>query len=346
DRKRETRKFLKHSIDEGLYQRKEIPATDTQDARTQTEDDLTGDDLKQYEADIEAMNLILISITNDIYNSVDACQNAIDMWNRVKRLMHGTDLSETKRESHFVNEFDKFIVEPGESLSSMYNRFSQLINDMDRNIVKPEVNNVGLCSLVFLGVQFSSVGSDLGVQFCEVVVSYGYQNSWKKSDEISDEMLADLYNYAMLKEDDIVDVILEDLWMKYGKYDKGKGKVHDLENIIEKLEVDKEAKHAEHAQLKVNKDDKGKGKVHDLDLENRIKKLEVNFGSMLKAKKAKQAENDHLKVNKEVIQISSDGDVFSDEGVFGDEDIVLINDVKYPLTDDEIIMFKGETHKI
>nr|GEX63214.1 hypothetical protein [Tanacetum cinerariifolium] len=34
----------------------------------QREEDLRGDDLKHYEAEIEAMNLILISILNDIYN--------------------------------------------------------------------------------------------------------------------------------------------------------------------------------------------------------------------------------------------------------------------------------------
>ncbi|GJS59295.1 hypothetical protein Tco_0654079 [Tanacetum coccineum] len=72
-------------------------------------------------------------------------------------------------------------------------------------------------------------------------------------------------------EDDIVDVILEDFGYTYGKYYKGKGKVHDLKNRIEKLEVYKEA---EHDQLKVNNDDKGKGKV--------------------------QAEHDHLKVNKDM----------------------------------------------
>ncbi|GJZ36636.1 hypothetical protein Tco_0582827, partial [Tanacetum coccineum] len=120
DRKRETRNFLQHSIDKSPYQMKEIPATDIYAIRTQNEDDLTSDDLKQYEEDIEAMNLILISIPNDIYNSVDACQNARDMWNRVKRLMQGTKLGETERESRFVNEFDKINVEPGESLSSVY----------------------------------------------------------------------------------------------------------------------------------------------------------------------------------------------------------------------------------
>ncbi|GJT39960.1 hypothetical protein Tco_0939825 [Tanacetum coccineum] len=50
--------------------------------KDQNEDDLTGDDLKQYKADIEAMSLILISIPNDIYNSMNSCQTAKDMWLR------------------------------------------------------------------------------------------------------------------------------------------------------------------------------------------------------------------------------------------------------------------------
>ncbi|GKF86715.1 hypothetical protein Tco_0254542 [Tanacetum coccineum] len=41
-------------------------------------------------AEIELMNLILLSILNDIYNSVDACTSAKDMWKRVERLMRGT----------------------------------------------------------------------------------------------------------------------------------------------------------------------------------------------------------------------------------------------------------------
>ncbi|GJR60447.1 hypothetical protein Tco_1502609 [Tanacetum coccineum] len=39
-----------------------------------------GEDLKHYEAEIEAMNLILISIPNDIYNSVDASITVKSMW--------------------------------------------------------------------------------------------------------------------------------------------------------------------------------------------------------------------------------------------------------------------------
>ncbi|GJX77399.1 hypothetical protein Tco_0324210 [Tanacetum coccineum] len=45
------------------------------------------DNLIQYEDDIEEMDLILISIPIQIYNSVDSCQTAKEMWLRVKRLM-------------------------------------------------------------------------------------------------------------------------------------------------------------------------------------------------------------------------------------------------------------------
>nr|GEU57007.1 hypothetical protein [Tanacetum cinerariifolium] len=51
----------------------------------QKEEDLRGDDLKHYEAEIKAMNLILISILIDIYNSVDACTTAEATWQRVER---------------------------------------------------------------------------------------------------------------------------------------------------------------------------------------------------------------------------------------------------------------------
>ena len=89
----------------------------------QKEEDLRGDDLKYYEADIEAMNLILISILNDIYNSVDACTTAKAMWQRVEHIMQGTVQNKVDRETHFNNEFDQFVAKHGEALVLVYNRF-------------------------------------------------------------------------------------------------------------------------------------------------------------------------------------------------------------------------------
>ncbi|GJS56522.1 hypothetical protein Tco_0629884 [Tanacetum coccineum] len=130
-----------------------------------------------------------------------------------------------------------------------------------------------------------------------------YGNSWKESDEATDQMLDDLYNFVVMKEylsmvesekgkakmmvyDEMVEYVLAKL------HDKRKGKVDDLRNRVSKLEVDLawviKAKQAEH--------DKGKTKQeeHDLDdvdidhvdlnglaLENRVKKLEDDFSRML-----------------------------------------------------------------
>nr|GEV85593.1 hypothetical protein [Tanacetum cinerariifolium] len=58
------------------------------------------------------------------------------MWLRVERLMQGTTLSVVDRETWFTNEFDRFISKPKESLVLLYNRFSQLMNDLKRNKIE------------------------------------------------------------------------------------------------------------------------------------------------------------------------------------------------------------------
>nr|GEY56657.1 hypothetical protein [Tanacetum cinerariifolium] len=92
-----------------------------------------GNALLHYDAKIEVMNLILLSILNDIYSSVDACTSAKDTWKRVERLMMGTIQNKVDRETRFTNEIDQFVAEPGEALVTVYNRFAQLMNDLERN---------------------------------------------------------------------------------------------------------------------------------------------------------------------------------------------------------------------
>ncbi|GJT28196.1 hypothetical protein Tco_0908471 [Tanacetum coccineum] len=104
NRKRENKMWLNKAIDEGPYEFKDFIPLNSQTPRLQTEDDLTGDDLKYYEAEIEAMNLILISIP----------MTYIILWML----------------------FDQFVAEPGEALVSVYNHFAQLMNDLERNGIK------------------------------------------------------------------------------------------------------------------------------------------------------------------------------------------------------------------
>ncbi|GJU92889.1 hypothetical protein Tco_1317645 [Tanacetum coccineum] len=112
--------------------------------------------------------------------------------------------------------------------------------------------------------------------------------------------------------------------------DKEKGKVYDLQNIVDRLEK---------AKSKLMVSEKGTKKasvdlVDAFDLQNRIKNLSEDFNMLVKAQKTKEAKE------AKVVEVSSNEEDFSDEGFFGDEDVVLFNDVKYLLTDTEIRMFK------
>ncbi|GKB57171.1 hypothetical protein Tco_0913357 [Tanacetum coccineum] len=54
---------------------------------------MTGGNKKQYIFDVKVMNYLLQAIPNDIYNSMDACKIAKEMWERIKRLMFGSDVT-------------------------------------------------------------------------------------------------------------------------------------------------------------------------------------------------------------------------------------------------------------
>ncbi|GKC19305.1 retrovirus-related pol polyprotein from transposon TNT 1-94 [Tanacetum coccineum] len=66
----------------------------------------------------------------DVYALVNHCQSAKDIWERVKLLMKGTELSYQERECKLYNEFDKFTSVKGESCHEYYLCFAKLINDM------------------------------------------------------------------------------------------------------------------------------------------------------------------------------------------------------------------------
>ncbi|GKA71126.1 putative ribonuclease H-like domain-containing protein [Tanacetum coccineum] len=87
---------------------------------------MTEGNKKKYIADVRVMNYLLQAIPNDIYNSVDACKNAKEMWERIKRLMHGSEITTHVRHSRLMDEFD-----------SVHERSTTLVNIMDRNNVRP-----------------------------------------------------------------------------------------------------------------------------------------------------------------------------------------------------------------
>ncbi|GJW33594.1 retrovirus-related pol polyprotein from transposon TNT 1-94 [Tanacetum coccineum] len=71
-------------LERGPYEFKNFLPEGSTIPRLQTVEDLEGDDLLLYDAKMELMNMIPLSIPNEIYNSVDACTSSKDMWKRVR----------------------------------------------------------------------------------------------------------------------------------------------------------------------------------------------------------------------------------------------------------------------
>ncbi|GKA07090.1 retrovirus-related pol polyprotein from transposon TNT 1-94 [Tanacetum coccineum] len=91
---------------------------------------LTEQEQLQDDCDVQATNIVLHGLPPNVYAIVNHCQFAKDIWERVKLLMKGTELSYQERECKLYNEFDKFTSVKGETLHEYYLRFAQLINYM------------------------------------------------------------------------------------------------------------------------------------------------------------------------------------------------------------------------
>nr|GEV24457.1 hypothetical protein [Tanacetum cinerariifolium] len=74
----------------------------------------------QDDCEFQATNIILYSLPPDVYALVNHQEVAKGIWDRVKMLMKGTELSYQERECRLYNLFDKFAYVLGETLYSMY----------------------------------------------------------------------------------------------------------------------------------------------------------------------------------------------------------------------------------
>ncbi|GJW80901.1 hypothetical protein Tco_0144876 [Tanacetum coccineum] len=69
---------------------REVPVNET--FHEQTDEELTKKELKQVEADDQAIQTILLGLPEDIYAAVDSYETAQEIWLRVQQMMKGSDI--------------------------------------------------------------------------------------------------------------------------------------------------------------------------------------------------------------------------------------------------------------
>ncbi|GJX80120.1 hypothetical protein Tco_0328269 [Tanacetum coccineum] len=101
--------------------------------RARTYDDLNDNEKKRFDADVRATNIVLQGLPKDIYKLINHNIEAKAIWDNVKMLLAGSELTKEDRESQLYDEFERFKMLPGENINEYYVRFHKLVNDM-RNI--------------------------------------------------------------------------------------------------------------------------------------------------------------------------------------------------------------------
>ncbi|GJR02614.1 retrovirus-related pol polyprotein from transposon TNT 1-94 [Tanacetum coccineum] len=123
---KENGNFLVDSVLNGPFQLGtiEIPGNANTPAtiRDRTHVDLTEEEKLRASVDIKAMNIVLQGLPQDIYNLVNHNDQAKQIWDRVKLLIQGSELSKQERESRLYDDFDMFTSQHGETIHLYYMR--------------------------------------------------------------------------------------------------------------------------------------------------------------------------------------------------------------------------------
>lgn len=127
------------SIDEGPFQMgttRDVISTSEDGSvtfgidRPRTYHDLNEAEKKRFDADIRASNIVIQGLPKDIYKLINFNTEAKAVWDNVKMLMAGSELTKEDRESQLYDEFEHFKINQGESINDYYVRFHKLVNDM------------------------------------------------------------------------------------------------------------------------------------------------------------------------------------------------------------------------
>ncbi|GJR42961.1 hypothetical protein Tco_1311064 [Tanacetum coccineum] len=134
-------KLIYNSIMNAPHVRRMIPEPGDPDCEVlvaetfheQTNEKFTEKEVKQMEADDQAIQTILMGLPKDIYATVASCETAQEIWLRVQQMMKGSDIGIQEKKAKLFNEWERFTSIDGESIESYYCRFSKLMNDFKRN---------------------------------------------------------------------------------------------------------------------------------------------------------------------------------------------------------------------
>ncbi|GKA76271.1 hypothetical protein Tco_0782732 [Tanacetum coccineum] len=87
--------------------------------RARVLNDLPAEEKERYKANIRATNILLQGIPKDIYSLINHYTDTKDIWENVKMILEGSELTKDDRESQLYDEFEHFRQIKGETIQGI-----------------------------------------------------------------------------------------------------------------------------------------------------------------------------------------------------------------------------------
>ncbi|MQM09076.1 hypothetical protein Taro_041944 [Colocasia esculenta] len=97
---------------------------------TNDKDKWTEDDKKKISFNCKAKSILCCALSKKEFNRISACKSIMEMWEKLRITYEGTDKVKETRIDILVTQYERFQMQPGESITQMYSRFTDITNGL------------------------------------------------------------------------------------------------------------------------------------------------------------------------------------------------------------------------
>ena len=94
------------------------------------EEDWDDNDMKMGELNAKAMNVLYCALDSTEFNRISTCTSAQEIWNKLEVTHEGTSQVKSSKINLLVHNYELFKMDPNESISAMFTRFTDIINGL------------------------------------------------------------------------------------------------------------------------------------------------------------------------------------------------------------------------
>ncbi|MQM05664.1 hypothetical protein Taro_038473 [Colocasia esculenta] len=97
---------------------------------TNDKDKWTEEDKKKISLNCKAKSILCCALSKKEFNRIFACKSAMEMWAKLWITYEGTNKVKETRIDILVTQYERFHMQPGESITQMYSRFIDITNGL------------------------------------------------------------------------------------------------------------------------------------------------------------------------------------------------------------------------